>query len=93
LFNILWNVNCISLALNLRFSFQCDLPSSHESTDCIEDGKVKIQDKEDITPDQQQLIVDWKELEDGNTLQDYSIQKELTLHFVLDLHQMFQFVT
>lgn len=54
-----------------------------EPTDRIEDVKAKIHDKEGIEPAKQILTFAGKELEDGNTLQNYSIQKDSTIHLTL----------
>ena len=54
-----------------------------EPTDRVEDVKQKVQDKEGIPTEIQTLTFGGKILEDGNTLQDYSIQKDSTIQLVL----------
>ena len=54
-----------------------------EPTDRIEDIKAKIYDEKGILPADQKLIFADMQLEDGNTLQDYSIQKDSTLRLVV----------
>ena len=55
-----------------------------EPTDLVETVRVKIQEKEGIPVERQILRFAGKELDDGNTLQDYSIQKDSTLHLFKD---------
>jgi hypothetical protein len=51
-----------------------------EPTDRIEEIKAKIEDKWDVLSERQKLTFNGIYLEDGNTLQDYSIQKDSTLY-------------
>lgn len=55
-----------------------------EPTDRIEDVKQRLEEKEGIPADELTLYFAGEKLEDGNTLQDYSIQKDSTLHFVVN---------
>ena len=51
----------------------------------VEKLKYIIQNLEGIPPDQQRLIYKGYQLEDENTLKDYSIEKDSTLHLIIRL--------
>lgn len=54
-----------------------------DPNDRIEDVKAKIHYKVDIKPKYQRIIFTCKHLEDGNTLQDYSIQSGSKIYVLL----------
>ncbi len=53
--------------------------------DTVERAKEKIEDLEGIPPDQQRLIYNGKQMEDGRILSDYGVFPGATMHLVLRL--------
>lgn len=56
-----------------------------EPDESIESLKSKIQQKEGITPDQQRVVFEGKQLDSTKSISDYGIEEDSTLHLVLRL--------
>ncbi|KAI3425029.1 hypothetical protein D9Q98_008407 [Chlorella vulgaris] len=56
-----------------------------ESSDRVESIRARVQDREGIPPSEQRLIFAGRQLQDGLTLADYSVQQESTLQLLLRL--------
>ena len=61
-----------------------------EPADIIEVVKATIQGKEGIPQDQQRLIFDRKQFEDGRCLSDYNVRIDSTLRLLFRLHSSMQ---
>jgi ubiquitin C len=59
-----------------------------KQSDTIAVFQRKLQAREGFPPDQQRLIFDGSQLEEGRTFSDYNIQNEFTIHLVLRLRGM-----
>ena len=95
------NLSLLQLVLRVNSSMQIFIKTLNgktisldvDSLDTVQTVKCKIQAKEGISVYQQKLIHSGRQLEDGRTLSDYRIQKQSTLHLIVQLELYVKTVT
>ena len=58
-----------------------------KETDTVDDVKVKLQKEEGTPPDKQHLIFKGRQLEDGHTLAEYNVHRDMHVHLVPKLEK------
>jgi hypothetical protein len=56
-----------------------------DPSDTTQQIKLKYHEKSGVDPEQQRLIYDGKGLEDDQTVANYNVQNEATVHVILKL--------
>ena len=95
------NLSLLQLVLRVNSSMQIFIKTLNgktisldvDSLDTVQTVKCKIQPKEGISVYQHKLIHSGRQLEDGRTLSDYRIQKQSTLHLIIQLELYVKTVT
>ena len=72
--------NALAMQIFVNISSEKTIALEVEASDTIENIKLKIQEKEEILPENQILTFDGETLENDKTLADYNIQKESLLY-------------
>ncbi|CAG9320811.1 unnamed protein product [Blepharisma stoltei] len=76
-------ITFINMQISVRASAGNFIKLNAESSETLEDLKLKIQEKEGIPIDQQRLFFNYNELEDCHSLAHYNIQEQSMLYLVL----------
>lgn len=87
MFLILFTHKVYGMQIYVKTTIEENIVLEVESSDSIEALKAKIQEKQRINIEQQILVFEGKQLEEGRTLADYNIQKGSTIHLILTINE------